>query len=105
MSFSEDGTYLVTISTDMTKVTGVAGAIGVRVKIPGNLEDEFKEDKVAPVACVNNKGTLVVTYRGKLTFHIYKCKTEDDYQKDENGTINLRREIIANGINDFNYTP
>lgn len=105
MKFSEDGTYLVTISTDMTKVIGVGGAIGVRVRIPGNLEDEFKEDKVAPVACVNNSGTLVVTYRGKLTFHMYKCKTEDDYQKDENGMINLRREIIANGINDFNYTP
>lgn len=63
----------------MTKVIGVGGAIGVRVKIPGNLEDEFKEEKVDPIACVNNSGTLVVTYRGKLTFHFYKCKTEDDY--------------------------
>ena len=77
--------------------------IGGIVSIPGSEEDESKADKVVPLACVNNTGTLVASYRGKLHFHIYQLKDQETYLRKD--TINLRKEIIANGNSDFPYTP
>ena len=63
---------MITISPDLTRVWKVVhNLLGAQVNIPGNIEDEHKEEKVPPLGCVNNKGTLVATYRGKLQFHIY----------------------------------
>ena len=104
LSLAENSHFMVTVSPEQTKVWKVVhNMVGAIVSIPGNLEDEHREEKVPPLAIVNNKGTLVVTYRGKLQFHVYELKDQDSYQKKD--SINLRREIIANGINDFNYTP
>lgn len=109
---------MVTCSPELTKIWKVVhNLIGIIVTIPGNIEDEHKEEKVHPLVCVNNHGTLAVTYRGKLHFHVYnliakgdegnvagqKKAEADSFVKKE--SINLRREIIANGVNDFNFTP
>ncbi len=71
--------------------------------IPGNLDNEHKEDSVVPKATIDNTCKYVATYRGKLHFQIYELKGQEDFRKKD--TINLRREIIACGINDFNFTP
>ena len=97
---------MVTISPDLTKIWKVVhNLLGNIVSIPGDLVNEFKEDNVAPLACVNNKGTLVVTYRGKLHFHVYELKGVDHETYKKKESINLRREIVANGNPDFPFTP
>lgn len=88
----------------MCKVWKIVGNLmGQVIVIPGNLDNEHKEESVPPKAAIDNACQLVATYRGKLHFQIYELKGNDDYKKKD--TINLRREIIANGINDFNFTP
>ena len=104
IQFSQNSKYMVSSSPDLTKVWKVVNCLlGGIINIPGNLEDEYKEEKVLPLACVNNHGTLAATYRGKLNFSIYELKDQETFLKKD--TINLRREIIANGILDFPFTP
>ena len=95
---------MVSISTDMCKVWKIVNNLmGTVTVIPGSQDNEHKEDSVLPVATVDNNCSLVATYKGKLHFQIYKLGEGDNFKKQD--TINLRREIIANGINDFNFTP
>ena len=69
LSFAENSKYMVTISNDMCKVWKVVNNLmGKVIEIPGNIDDEFKEDIVAPVAAIDNNCDLVAIYRGKLNF-------------------------------------
>ena len=96
---------MTTIRSDVTKIWKVVhNLLGTIITIPGTMDDDNKQDGVHPLACVNNKGTLAAVYKGKLHFTIYDLKEKDETFKKKD-VINLRREIIANGINDFNYTP
>ena len=36
-------------------------------------------------------------------FQIYELRDQETFHKKD--TIHLRREVIANGINDFDFTP
>lgn len=95
---------MVTISSDLLKIWKVAQkSLGCIITMPGDLDKQSVEEKVLPRATINNKGTLLVSYVGKLHLHLYEIKDHESYQKKD--TINLRREIIANGVVDFNYTP
>ena len=77
--------------------------MGSYMVFPGSLDSEFTEESVNPVACCDNSATLVAIYKGKLHFQIYEIPNQEEYKKKD--MINLRREVIANNINDFNFTP
>ena len=52
---------------------------------------------------MNNKCTLAAIYRGKLLFHIYEIIDQETFKKKD--MINLRREVIANGVDNFGFQP
>jgi len=57
---------------------------------------------VKPLATVDNKCTLTCVYRGKLMFQLYELRDQESFRKKD--TFHLRRELIANGCNDFDFT-
>lgn len=104
LQFSDNSQFIVTISNDLCKVWKIVqNLLGVACSIPGNLEPDLVEEGVLPVAAINNKCTVVAIYRGKLNFVLYEINEQESFKKKD--TINLRREIIANGYDEFNYTP
>lgn len=73
LAFSDNSLCLASICEESCKIWKVnANLIGCKITIPGALDEEQKEDKVLPLATVNNKCTLVALYRGKLMFSIYE---------------------------------
>lgn len=55
-----------------------------------------KDDEVSkPLCCIDNSGEIIIIYRGGLEFNIYIIHDRNSYSKKD--TINLRKEILANG--------
>lgn len=71
--------------------------------IPAKLDAEHTEDGVKPIAVTDNKCTIACIYRGKLMFQLYEIKEQETFKKKD--TVHLRRELIANGVNNFDFTP
>ena len=104
LQYSQNGAFMTSISHDVCKVWRIVNNLmGTHCVIPGNLDSDTTEETVAPVATVSDNGGLVALYRGKLHFQIYQIPNAEEYKKQD--TINLRREIIANGVSTFNFTP
>ena len=55
------------------------------------------------MAAVDNMCKNAIIYRGKCKFHVYEISDQENFRKKD--TIDLRRELIAVGINDFDFTP
>lgn len=57
-----------------------------------------KDDEMSkPLCAIDNKGELVIIYRGGLEFNLYKIHDRNEYIKKEDSPINIRKEILANG--------
>ena len=55
-----------------------------------------KDDEVSkPLCAIDNKAELVIIYRGGLEFNLYKIHDRNEYTKTD--SINIRKEILANG--------
>ena len=104
LQYSQNGLFMISISPDKCKIWRIVNNLmGTHCVIPGTEDADVIEDNVAPVATVSDSCSLVAIYRGKLHFKIYSIPQAESFQKKD--TINLRREIIANGISTFNFTP
>ena len=104
LSFADNSSFLVSICTQDCRIWKVLNnLLGCVITIPATLDEEHKEERVLPMAVVNNKCTIAAIYRGKLMFQIYELREQETFRKKE--TINLRRELIANGVNNFDFTP
>ena len=95
---------MVGISQDMCKVWKIVNNLmGPACTIQTEPDDPHQEITVMPLATVDNQGSLLAIYRGKLHFQIMEIRGPTEATKKD--TVNLRRELIANGTNDFNFTP
>ena len=94
----------MSISDDMCKVWRIINTVvSSYLVIPGTSDSEYKENGVKALACCDNKASTVAIYRGKLQFSIYTVTGQDEFSKKD--TINLKRELIAAGISNFNFNP
>lgn len=101
--FSDNSNFFVTICSEMCRVWRIVGnLLGGVLTIPANIDAEYKEEGVKPIAAIDNKCELVCIYRGKLMFQIYELREQESFRKKDN--VHLRKELIANGFNDFNFT-
>ena len=102
LSYSYDGGFLVSVSADMCKVWRIYNTlVSSYVVIPGNVDSEYTENGVNALACCDIKAETVAIYRGKLHFSLYTVTGEGEYNN--KSTINLKRELVAAGVNDFNF--
>ena len=73
LSYSQNGEFFVSTSSDMCKVWRIhKHLMGSYMIFPGGLDSEYTEDSVNPVACCDNQARLVAIYKGKLHFQIYE---------------------------------
>lgn len=67
-----------------------------------NAEHGSDGSKSKPLACIDNKGELVVVYRGNFFFTIYEFQNGAHVVRD---VINLTKEIKACGNPGFELDP
>ena len=69
--------------------------MGSFLTVPQKDVSDKDDDISKPLAAVDNEGALVIIYRGGLEFNLYTVHDRSEFSKKD--TINLRKEIMANG--------
>ena len=68
--------------------------MGSFMAIPNKDSGDAEEENVKPMSAIDNSGSMVIVYRGKLQFNLYKILDRNEANKIK--TFNVREEIRAN---------
>lgn len=105
ISFSPDSAFMTTIDKGETKLWRIVQSILANTcSIPASAELDKTDENASPVAAVDSRGRVLAVYRGRLMITIYDLN-ESSEQFKRRDAVNLRREIIANGGQEFGFTP
>lgn len=69
--------------------------MGSFLTVPQKDVSDKDDDISKPLAAIDNDGSVIIIYRGGLEFNLYTVHDRSEYSKKD--TINLRKEILANG--------
>ena len=96
IAFSLNSNFMVSICKQSTKVWKVLQNImGSFMTVP-QKDVSDKDDEVSrPLCAIDNLGENIIIYRGGLEFNLYQIHDRNEYSKKD--TVNLRKEILANG--------
>ena len=95
IALSLNSNFMVSICKQSTKVWKVlAKVMGSFMAIPNKDSGDAEEENVKPMSAIDNSGSMVIVYRGKLQFNLYKILDRNEANKIK--TFNVREEIRAN---------
>ena len=96
IAFSANSNFMVSICKQSTKVWKVLQNImGSFLTVPQKDVNDKDDEVSKPLCAIDNKAELVIIYRGGLEFNLYKIHDRSEYTKKD--SINIRKEILANG--------
>lgn len=94
---------MTTISDDACKLWRVgANLFGEVLMIPFEGAKDLDEEDEHFHCCASNSGNMVVVLRGSFSLEVYLVDAEGE-KFDKKDTINLKREILANGNPGFDF--